>query len=131
MPVDIVEVAFKAGRIGIYANPQGVPIQPEDYVIVEADKGIDLGKVTRTGQVFHETMLDEDMKNVVRQATPFDLQQLWENRQREERAVRVCKNKIAKHGLNMNLVDAEYQLDRNKLTFYFTSDQRVDFRQLV
>lgn len=131
MATDLVEVAFKAGRIGIFANRVGLNIKQEDYVIVEADKGMDIGKVIQKGQLFYEDISEEELKNVARLATPNDMKKLKENRHLEDKAVRICKDKIVKHKLNMNLVDAEYQWDHNKLTFYFTSDQRVDFRKLV
>jgi cell fate regulator YaaT (PSP1 superfamily) len=83
------------------------------------------------GQVTAGFQIDENIKNVVRLATEEDLKKLTENRELEDKALRVCKDKIQKHGLNMNLVDTEYQWDHNKLTFYFTSDERVDFRKLV
>ena len=126
----IVEVAFKAGRVGIFANPDEIEIKPEDYIIVEADKGFDLGKALQTGQA-SAYQIDEDIKKIVRLATAEDLRKFEENRALENKALRSCKEKILEHGLNMNLVDTEYQWDHNKLTFYFTSDERVDFRKLV
>ncbi|MCB0260156.1 MAG: hypothetical protein KDH97_06685 [Calditrichaeota bacterium] len=127
----IAEVVFKAGRIGIYAVPSNLAVKPESYVVVEADKGSDLGKVIQVGSAFMDPQAKSEVKNVLRTATAADMQTLNENREKEEKAVRSCKEKILKHKLNMNLVDAEYQLDHNKLTFYFTSDDRVDFRSLV
>lgn len=129
--LDILEVAFKAGRIGIFANPARVEVKPEMLVIVEADKGFDLGKVLQVGRIGLSHQTDEVLKNVVRVATEADLKKHEENRRLEEKALRICKEKILNHHLNMNLVDTEYQWDHNKLTFYFTSDERVDFRKLV
>lgn len=129
--LEIVEIAFKAGRIGIYANPARVEIKPEMLIVVEADKGFDLGKVLQVGRIGPSYQTDEVLKNVVRIATEADLQKQEENYRLEEKALRICKEKILNHHLNMNLVDTEYQWDHNKLTFYFTSDERVDFRKLV
>lgn len=129
--LEIVEVAFKAGRIGIFANPARVEVKPEMLIIVEADKGFDLGKVLQVGRIVPGYQADEVLKNVVRIATEADLHKHEGNRGLEEKALRVCKEKILNHRLNMNLVDTEYQWDHNKLTFYFTSDERVDFRKLV
>jgi cell fate regulator YaaT (PSP1 superfamily) len=128
---EIVEVAFKAGRIGIFANPVKLNVKPESYVIVDAEKGHDLGKAIQIGRVNPGFQVDENIKNVLRLATEEDLKKVSKNRDLEDKALRTCKDKILKHGLNMNLVDTEYQWDRNKLTFYFTSDERVDFRKLV
>lgn len=129
--LEIVEIAFKAGRIGIYANPARVEIKPEMLVVVEADKGFDLGKVLQVGRIGPSYQTDEVLKNMVRIATEADLQKQEENYRLEEKALRICKEKILNHHLNMNLVDTEYQWDHSKLTFYFTSDERVDFRKLV
>ncbi|MGH1366325.1 MAG: PSP1 domain-containing protein [Calditrichia bacterium] len=131
MAVEILEVAFKAGRIGVYVNKSEIDITSEDYIIVEAQKGYDIGRTLQQGQLFYEEGLNEDLKNVVRKATEADLSKMKENRRLEEDAIRTCKQKIHAHKLNMNLVDAEYQLDHSKLSFYFTSEQRVDFRKLV
>jgi cell fate regulator YaaT (PSP1 superfamily) len=127
----IVEVAFKAGRIGIFANRAGLALQPEQYVVVEAEKGEDLGKIVQSGETYGYNVEDDALKNVLRVATPEDLERLQRNRELEEQAIRECKMKIIEHHLNMNLVDAEFQFDHKKLTFYFTSEQRVDFRKLV
>lgn len=133
---DIVEIAFKAGRVGVYGNDAKLPLKTDDKVVVEADKGNDLGKVIQIGQHFsfpgyNNGGSDEPLKQTVRIATEEDLKKIDRNREDEDRAVRDCKGKIVQHRLLMNLVDAEYQWDRNKLTFYFTSEQRVDFRKLV
>jgi cell fate regulator YaaT (PSP1 superfamily) len=127
----VVEVAFKAGRIGIFANRTGLELQPEQYVIVEAEKGEDLGKIVQHGETYGYDVEDDSLKNVLRLATPEDIERLHRNRELEEQAIRDCKMKILEHHLNMNLVDAEFQFDHKKLTFYFTSEQRVDFRKLV
>ncbi len=127
----IVEVAFKAGRIGIFANTKNLDIKPEQLVVVEAEKGIDLGKAIQVGAAFGAILVDEDIKKVLRIATPEDLDKYKKNRELEEEGIRTCKHKIIKHKLKMNLVDAEYQFDHSKLTFYFTAEERVDFRKLV
>ena len=131
MPSDLVEVSFKGNRTQIYINPDSIPLKMGDYVIVEAERGIDLGTVTALGRVAHLKQKDEENRKVLRKATEEEIKKLQQNRRDEEQAFEVCKQKIAKHKLNMKLVDVEYQFDRNKVTFYFTSDQRVDFRQLV
>ncbi len=129
--ISIAEVIFKAGRIGIYANPANLELNANDHVIVEADKGYDLGRVTLRGSTYNGYGSNEELKKIVRKASEDDLAKLEENREKEDQAVRSCKTKIIKHQLNMNLIDVEYQWDHNKLTFYFTSEERVDFRQLV
>jgi cell fate regulator YaaT (PSP1 superfamily) len=73
----------------------------------------------------------EKPRNVLRVATYEDQEKLLRNREMEEESREQCEEMIARHGLDMKLVDVEYQFDCNKLTFYFTADQRVDFRALV
>ena len=131
MPSDLVEVVFKGNRTGIYSNPVGITLKTGDYVIVEAERGEDVGIVVALGRVVSLKEMENEPKKLMRLATDDDLNKLKANRIEEENAFEVCKEKINKRNLNMKLVDVEYQFDKNKLTFYFTSDQRVDFRQLV
>lgn len=131
MPSDLVEVSFKGNRTGIYSNPVGISLKTGDNVIVEAERGEDVGIVIALGRVVSLKEVDTEPKKLMRMATDEDIEKLKANRSEEEKAFDACKEKITKHNLNMKLVDVEYQFDRNKLTFYFTSDQRVDFRQLV
>lgn len=128
---DTVEVVFKGERKEIYANPQQFPFKVNDYVIVEADKGEDLGIVGQVGAILSIKKKDEKLKTILRKPDPDDLKKLKGNRGKEKDAFNVCKEKIEKHQLKMKLVDVEYQFDGNKITFYFTAERRVDFRELV
>ncbi len=125
---EYVEVKFKGQRTGIYWNKQNLPLQRGDLVVVEADKGVDMGQVNL---LIEEFEAEEAVKQVVRKAGPDDLLKYRQNRLNEDNALELCRRKVKKHKLDMHLVDCEYQLDGNKITFYFTADQRVDFRQLV
>lgn len=131
MPQDFVLVGFKGNRKEIYINPEEIALNVGDYVIVEADKGIDLGKVHQMGRLVVVKSRNGDLKKILRKATREEIDKLWENREKEITAYFVCKQKIKKHNLNMKLVDVEFQFDNKKVTFYFTSDRRVDFRELV
>ncbi|HHJ52607.1 MAG TPA: hypothetical protein ENJ89_05390 [Caldithrix abyssi] len=131
MTPEIVEISFKGNKRVPYFNPKEIKVKPGDWVIVEAEKGIDLGQVNKVGRLVALFEIKGDPKNIIRRAVDEDLAKLKENRKEEALAFTVAREKIKKHNLNMKLVDVEYQFDRNKLTFYFTSDQRVDFRQLV
>ena len=126
-----IEVVFKGERKEIYSNPQQFPFKVGDYVIVEADKGEDLGIINQLGALLRIKKKDSVLKSIQRKPDPEDLRKLEENRGKEKAAFIVCKQKIEKHQLNMKLVDVEYQFDGNKITFYFTADRRVDFRDLV
>lgn len=131
MTPEIVEISFKGNKRLPYFNPNDVKIKPGDYVIVEADKGVDLGLVNKIGRLAAVSDIKGEPKNLIRLAEDDDLQKLKDNRLKETKAFMVCREKVIKHNLNMKLVDVEYQYDQNKLTFYFTSDKRVDFRELV
>jgi len=128
----IIEVEFKGGRKGLYSNPQEFPFSVGDFVIVEADKGEDLGLVVNIGKIIDtKESKDEDQLKILRKPNKQNIIQLKENRELEKKAFQDCQKRIENHGLEMKLVDVEYQFDHKKITFYFTSDKRVDFRALV
>jgi cell fate regulator YaaT (PSP1 superfamily) len=131
MSPEVIEVTFKRNRKGFFLNPSDIQLKIGDHVIVEVENGIDLGKVSQIGRLVMLKNIKEDPKNITRIASQDDLEKMKRNRQKEIDAFSICKELILKHNLNMKLVDVEYQFDKNKLTFFFTSDQRVDFRALV
>ncbi|NOY06674.1 MAG: stage 0 sporulation family protein [Chlorobi bacterium] len=136
-PDDVVEVEFKAGRKDYFLNVEHLELSIGDYLVTEADRGIDLGRLIDIGQLaYHKVRLRNkgcvaNIKRVIRLGTEEDLKILRYHREQEHVAFEICKEKIENHGLPMKLVDVEYQLDRNRITFYFTADGRVDFRELV
>jgi cell fate regulator YaaT (PSP1 superfamily) len=123
------EIEFKAGRRVFHINVNKVEFEVGDYVIVAAERGEDMGKVIR--EYLPTVNLKYAPTAVLRKATDDDMGRLNFNREKEEESFGECQNLIDKHDLDMKLVDVEYQFDCNKLTFYFTADQRVDFRELV
>ena len=128
---EIVGVRFKdAGKV-YYFDPSGMTIAKGDRVIVETARGLECGFV----MVGNSEVPDEEvvlpLKPVIRMATEQDLKIIGENREKEKEAFGICQEKIAKHKLEMKLVDVEYTFDRSKILFYFTADGRVDFRDLV
>lgn len=125
-----VRVEFKGNRRLYFGNPMEFPLQPGDLVIVQVEKGEDLGRVACLLPRLPESLTAPQF-SVLRRATPKDLAAQKDYRAREASARTICLEKIAKHNLEMKLVDVEYQFDGRKLTFYFTADGRVDFRQLV
>lgn len=128
---DNIEVVFKGERKEIYSNPQQFPFKVGDFIIIEADKGVDLGEVNQVGALLSMKKSDVELKKILRKADKEDVKKYNENRDKERNAFSICKQKIEKHGLKMKLVDVEYQFDGNKITFYFTAERRVDFRELV
>ncbi len=134
--LDIGEVRFKANRGGYYVNQTGVALRTGASVVVEAERGVDFGKLVATGELAREKrrsrgMVGQPMRKVIRSATEKDLEQAEENRKTEESAASVFVEKCSKHNLAMKLAGVEYQFDRARLTFFFTADSRVDFRALV
>ncbi|KAG8719723.1 hypothetical protein FRC08_002149 [Ceratobasidium sp. 394] len=144
-PLYVVE--FKAGRTDLFFAPEGGedPIRRGDLVIVEADRGKDLGKVVNDSISLAEVerfMMEgaddgqggrkEIMpKRIYGRAGPGDTQLLLSKMQDEVKALQLCQTKIRQKKLPMEVIDAEYQWDRRKLTFYYVADRRIDFRELV
>jgi cell fate regulator YaaT (PSP1 superfamily) len=128
---DIVGVRFKkAGKI-YYFDPGDLPIEKDDYVIVETVRGIEYGKVVVGRKQVDENDVVLPLKKVIRIADHKDRLIVEENKQAAAEAYDICMEKITEHQLEMKLVDVEYTFDRNKIIFYFTADGRVDFRELV
>ncbi|RPF51183.1 PSP1 domain-containing protein [Aquisalibacillus elongatus] len=129
--VEIIGVRFKqAGKI-YYFDPGDTKMTTEDYVIVETVRGIEFGKVVIANKQVDEEDVVLPLKKVIRLADEKDKLTVTENKEKTEEAYRVCVEKIKEHDLDMNLVEAEFTFDRNKIIFYFTADGRVDFRDLV
>jgi cell fate regulator YaaT (PSP1 superfamily) len=128
---DLYIIEFKGHRRGYYYNTYYHSLETGDKIIVEAERGEDLGTISK--RVGDESRLDLEDKpmSILRPVTDDDLNRLSNNQGAEKDAIGKCEKLVAKHALPMRLIDSEYQHDRNKLTFYFTADQRVDFRALV
>jgi cell fate regulator YaaT (PSP1 superfamily) len=127
----VVGVRFKpAGKI-YYFDPGNLPIERKDHVIVETARGIEYGEVVVGRKEVAEDDVVLPLKQVIRIADEKDAEVVAENRRLSKDAMTVFKQKVAVHGLDMKLVDAEYTFDKNKLIFYFTAEGRVDFRELV
>ena len=127
----ILEIEFKGGRKAFFANPQEFPFVVGDLVVVQAEKGEDLGRVVNMGSLVDKRAGNQEFLQIIRKPSRQDLKQMEENVRLEREAFFDCRKRIEEHGLEMKLVDVEYQFDRNKITFYFTADNRVDFRALV
>ncbi len=133
---NIVEVQFKGTRRAFYENDKSLDVAKGDAIFVEAEKGIDLGIVHLTGKLVHlkrrsKGILYREERKVLRKATVAEKNVLLQLRLREREAYEKCRNRILSHSLPMRLVEAEYQFDGNRVTFYYTADRRVDFRSLV
>ncbi len=128
---EIIGVKFKiAGKI-YYFSPNGLKLKPGDKVIVETTRGIECGEVAMETKEISEEEINSPLKGVIRMATLQDLKDIEAKEEKEKEAFKICEEKIKNHGLNMNLIDVEYTFDKSKILFYFTSEGRVDFRELV
>lgn len=128
---DLVELEFKGSRKGIFSNSDDLQLRIGDYVVVKAEKGTDLGQVHKVGRLAQMKDSDSSLKKILRVASEEEIKRIDEIHMREDQASIICKQKIARMDLKMKLVDVEIQFDGNKITFFFTSDRRVDFRALV
>ena len=127
----VIGVRFKANGKSYYLSPGDLELQQGDHVIVETARGTECGEVAKGPHDVPDSSIVKPLKTVTRMADAVDVRRMQQNRADEKRAFSVCEERIAKHKLDMKLVDVEMTFDRNKLIFYFTSDGRVDFRELV
>ena len=129
--IEIVGVRFKSSGKVYYFDPDKLKFNKNDYVIVETARGVEIGEVSIPNKQMDEKNVVSPLKPVIRKATEADIKQAEENKVKEKEAFVICNEKIEQHKLDMKLVEVEYTFDRNKILFYFTSDGRVDFRDLV
>ena len=128
---EIVGVRFKkTGKIYFF-NPNGIKLERGKYAVVETSRGIEIGEVVVDNRMVDDSKIVASLKDVIRVATDEDVTLYHENEKKAEDAYLVCEKKIAEHGLEMKLVDVEYQFDGTKILFYFTAEGRIDFRDLV
>lgn len=128
---EIIGVRFKSVGKVYYFSPGELPLSMGDKVIVETARGVECGEVVVPNKMVDDEEIVAPLKPVMRVATEEDFKQIEKNKLKEKEAFGICEKKIAQYKLNMNLVDVECTFDNSKLLFYFTSDNRVDFRELV
>ncbi|SHE88156.1 PSP1 domain-containing protein [Chryseobacterium takakiae] len=133
---DFVEVRFKNDRKSFYKNVNNIPLHIGSVVTVESSPGHDVGVVSLTGELVKIQMKkkkfsEESVQKIYRLANQKDLE-VWQEARKKEENVKIEARKIAHRlGLEMKITDVEYQGDASKVTFYYTADNRVDFRQLI
>lgn len=128
---EIIGIRFKSVGKVYYFDPDTLVLEKGQQVIVETARGVECGEVAMPNREVEDETLVKPLKKVMRVATKDDLKRIADNSAKEKQAFEVCCEKIAKHKLNMKLVDVEFTFDNNKILFYFTADGRVDFRDLV
>ena len=127
----IISVRFKASGKAYYFDPTGFDVKEGDYVVVETARGVECGEVVDGPRDVPDSQVSHELKPIQRMADSVDVRRMEKNRADEKAAFDLCNERIAAHKLEMKLVEAEYNLDRSKILFYFTADGRVDFRELV
>ena len=129
--VEVVDIQFRPGQKVYYFDPAGEKFAPGDHVIMDTARGVEFGLCAAGNHRINARDAVAPLRKILRRATAQDEKINAENRARERRAFEVCMQKIQSHGLDMQLVSAECAFDGSKILFYFTADERVDFRELV
>lgn len=128
---EVVGVRFKAAGKIYYFDSSDLDLQVGDAVIVETVRGVEYGEVAMGKRDMSDDHLVLPLKKVNRQANDEDKKNYQYNKEREAQALEICREKIRSHNLPMRLIDVEYTFDMGKIIFYFTAENRVDFRELV
>ena len=129
--IKVIGVRFRiAGKVYYFA-PGKFDVKKQDCVIVETARGVEFGRVVTGPMMVTEEEVVQPLKSVIRIATEADKKKEEANREKEKEALKICKEKVLKHELDMKLIDAEYTFDNNKVLFYFIAEERIDFRELV
>jgi len=129
--VEVVDIQFRPGQKIYFFDPDGVTYNPGDHVIMDTARGAEYGICTGGNHKIPPKDVVAPLRKILRRATAQDERIVEENRAKEKKAYDVCLQKIADHQLDMQLVSAEVAFDGSKILFYFTADERVDFRELV
>jgi len=128
---EVVQVRLRdAGKIR-YFFTNNLKFDIGDYVICEADRGLDYGQVVSETEKVLDKDKGEPLRKIIRKTNPWDHKQIEKNKKKVKELMETCAKKIAAHGLPMKLVGAEYSFDRSKIIFYFSAEERIDFRNLV
>ena len=129
--VEIIGVRFKqVGKI-YYFSPKGIKFDAGDHAIVETVRGVECGEVVIANRNVDESEIVPPLKEIIRKSTAEDMKIVEKNHVKEKEAFDICLERIAYRQLNMHLIDVECTFDNNKILFYFTAENRVDFRELV
>ena len=129
--VEVVDIQFRPGQKIYFFDPDGASYKPGDHVIIDTARGAEYGICAGGNHTIPPKDVVAPLRKVLRLANAQDEKIVAENRAKEKKAYDVCLQKIADHKLDMQLVSAEVAFDGSKILFYFTADERVDFRELV
>ncbi len=129
--VEVVDIQFRPGQKVYYFDPNGQQYKNGDHVIIDTARGAEFGYCTGSNHHIHKMEVVSPLRPVLRKANAQDEKLHAENQAKEKKAFDVCLEKIREHKLDMQLISAEYAFDGSKILFFFTADERVDFRELV
>ena len=129
--VEVVDIQFRPGQKIYYFDPHGLIFKAGDPVIIDTARGPEFGIVAGGNHKIPSKDVVSPLRPVLRKTTAHDERIVAENMATEKKAYEVCQEKIAEFGLDMQLVSAECSFDGSKILFFFTADERVDFRELV
>ena len=129
--VEVIGIRFRSAGKVYYFDPRGQKLKKGEFAIVETARGPEFGEVSLENTMVNVSETVTPLRPLIRIATPADVEHNAENREKEKNALVVCQQKIEAHKLDMKLIDVQYAFDNSKLLFYFSSDGRVDFRELV
>ncbi len=128
---EVVGIRFKENGKIYYFDPDSKILTKGEMAIVETVRGIECGEVVSANHKVNDSEIVHPLKKILRPANKEDLKIVEQNKKKEEEAFGFCQKKVEQLGLDMNLVEVECAFDGSKMIFYFTSDDRVDFRELV
>ena len=129
--VQVVDIQFRPGQKIYYFDPNGIQCKAGDHVIIDTARGPEYGTCTAGIHTISSKDVVSPLRPVLRLATAHDEKIAADNQAKEKKAYDICLQKIAEHNLDMQLVSAECAFDGSKILFFFTADERVDFRELV
>ena len=130
MPEMIGVQYLKGGGVCYFLTPKE-RLALDSFCVVEGEHGLQMARVVRAGKIVAEAQMPQNIRPIVRVATGRDHEQLKKNNKKEIDAYRLCRKKVQEKDMQMKLVDVSYTLDGRKAIFYFTAENRVDFRELV
>ena len=128
---EVISIKFKSDGASYYFAPDGKQYSVGSYAVVETAQGIECGVVSEANHSVEDEKIVQPLKKALRPANERDLKKLEENKEKAKEAFKICEEKVLAHGLDMKLIEAQYSFDGSKIIFFFTSDGRVDFRELV
>ena len=128
---EVVDIQFRPGQKIYFFDPAGLTCKPGDHVIIDTARGAEFGYCAAGNHRIPQSKVVSPLRRVIRRANSHDEKIAAENQAKEKRAFDICSQKIREHQLDMQLISAEVSFDGTKILFFFTADERVDFRELV